>query len=366
MESLKMESRTGAAGAEKSLKTEGGSWLDWRDAWRDMGRTEEEIAAEASARELAAEARVFVKGAGTGTEQALRRARRRERLHGFTRKRFDARCERLARLSGYIVKALLRGWRRDPLSARELFNMAWRACCGKRLGSEAMARAWKDVWEWVRNIYLRIAGASAARDCIQMADTYSQSYSQGGEENAAEKEGASDGVGARVSKTGKRPVKQCPPSTADAVCGLFADFRESASPSSKGNLGCGNAAGEKAREGASGSLTEDTPERIPRYKGKLPGRCCWKVWEAMERLESFHWDATEHMWSARHAWTWLASLLAAGKSLRAAEGLYYDALVKWYGRRVAGERNFVPSGMFAELYRAAVGLPEFKKRKTEN
>lgn len=348
-----------------SLKTPEGTWLDWRNAWRDMGRTEEDIAAQERAREMRYAAQEFVFGEGAGEAQARRRARVRERLHGFTRKRFDARCERLARLSGYIVKALLRGWRRDPLSARELFRMAWARCVGAQLGSEAMARAWKDVWEWVRNIYLRIArerGIEAQN--INVSECYLQSYSQCRQNENAENLKSSDGTGARDCKTGKRPVKQCTPLTADAVCGLYGDFRESASPSNKGNQGYENADGENARKRTSDNPTKDTPERIPRYKGKLPGRCCWKVWEAMERLEAVHWDATEHMWSAKHAFTWLASLLAAGKSLRAAEPLYYETLVSWYGRRVSQEANFVPSGMFAQLYREALHLPDFRSERS--
>lgn len=333
-------------------KTDGGSWLDWRDAWREMGRSEDEIAAEEAARAAAAEAREFVKGAGTGAAQAARRrARVRERLHGFTRARFDARCERLARLSGYIVKALLRGWRRDPLSARELFNAAWRACVGARLGSEAMARAWRDVWTWVRNIYVKIARERGIEaDAGAASESYSQSYSHEEAEESAENRAASDGVSARESKTRERPLKQCSPLTAEAVCGLYADLRKAASPHSKGDCGDGNAAGGRA---------DAETERIPRFKGKLPGRCCWKVWEAMDELRALHWPATEHMWSAKHAFAWLASVMAAGKSLRPVPELYYEALVKWYGRRVAQEERFVPSGLFAELYRAATALPAY-------
>ncbi len=326
-------------------KTANGTFFDWRDAWREMGRTEDEIAAEARRRELAAEARNFVKGAGTGEAQARRR-RERERLHGFTRRRFDARCERLARVSGYIVKALLRGWRRDPLSARALFRMAWRACVGERLGREAMARAWRDVWEWVRNIYLKVARERGIEaDAAAVSEKYLQSCSQSGISDSKKISECSDGVSARVSKTRERPLKQCTPLTADAVCGLYGDFRESAhAPSSKGNA-CSEGAGA---------------ERVPRWRGKLPGRCCWRVWEAMEELHAVHWEATEHMWSPRHVFNWCASLLAAGKSLRAAVPLYYDALISWYGRRVSAEKNFVPSGMFAQLYREAVALPDYR------
>lgn len=330
-------------------KTLNGTWLDWRDAWREMGRSEDEIAAEDAARAAAAEAREFVKGAGTGAAQAARRrARVRERLHGFTRARFDARCERCARLSAYIVKALLRGWRRDPLTPRELFRAAWAACFGgERLASEGMARAWKDTWEWVRNIYVGLARQHAGEG---VSGNLIQSYSHEEAEESAENRAASDGVSARESKTKERPLKQCSPLTADAVCGLYGDFRRAAaSPHSKGDAGDGGAGGRADAE----------TERIPRFKGKLPGRCCWKVWEAMDELRALHWPATEHMWSAKHAFAWLASVLAAGKSLRAAAGLYYEALVKWYGRRVAQEERFVPSGLFAELYKAAAALPEY-------
>lgn len=329
-------------------KTLNGTWLDWRDAWREMGRTPEQIAAEEAARAQAAQ---YVP-AGTGAAQAARRARVRERLHGFTRARFDARCERLARLSGYIVKALLRGWRRDPLTPRELFRAAWAACFGgERLASEGMARAWKDTWEWVRNIYVKIARERGIEaDAGAASESYSQSYSHKEAEESAENRAASDGVSARESKTKERPLKQCSPLTADAVCGLYGDFRRAAaSPHSKGDAGDGGAGGRADAE----------TERIPRFKGKLPGRCCWKVWEAMDELRALHWPATEHMWSAKHAFAWLASVLAAGKSLRAAAGLYYEALVKWYGRRVAQEERFVPSGLFAELYRAATALPAY-------
>ena len=65
------------------------------------------------------------------------------------------------------------------------------------------------------------------------------------------------------------------------------------------------------------------------------------------------------MWSAKHAFAWLASVMAAGKSLRAVPELYYDTLLRWYGRPVSRERNFVPSGMFADLYASALALPEF-------
>lgn len=340
-------------GAVALRKTAGGSWTDWRDAWREMGRDEGEIAAEERRRELAAAAQNFVKGAGTGEAQARRRREReRERLHGFTRRRFDARCERLARVSGYIVKALLRGWRRDPLSARVLFRMAWSACVGERLGSEAMARAWRDVWDWVRNIYLKIARERGIEaDGAAVSENYLQSYSHLGISDSGKKSECSDGVSARVSKTGKRPIKQCTPLPADAVCGLYGVFRESAqAPSSKGKA-CSEGAGA---------------ERVPRWSGKLPGRCVWRVWEAMEALHAVHWSATEHMWSPRHAFNWCASLLAAGKSLRAAVPLYYDVLISWYGRRVSSEQNFVPSGMFAQLYREAVGLPSFGKLGIRN
>lgn len=332
-------------------KTVNGTWLDWRDAWRAMGRTEDQIAAEDAARELAAEARAFVKGAGTGAAQAARRrARVRERLHGFTRARFDARCERCARLAAYIVKALLRGWRRDPLTPRELFRAAWAACFGgERLASEGMARAWKDTWEWVRNIYVGLARQHAGEGVF---GNLIQSYSHAGDGGEALSSAASDGVSARESKTRERPLKQCSPLTAEAVCGLYADLRKAASPHSKGDCGDGNAAGEAERARQAG-------ERLPRYRGKLPGRCCWKIWETMKTLKALHWPATDHMWSAKHAFAWLASVMAAGKSLRAVPELYYDTLLRWYGRPVSRERNFVPSGMFADLYASARALPEF-------
>ena len=61
-----------------SLKTPDGTWLDWRNAWRDMGRTEEDIAAQERAREMRYAAQDFVFGEGTGEAQARRRAKRRE------------------------------------------------------------------------------------------------------------------------------------------------------------------------------------------------------------------------------------------------------------------------------------------------
>ena len=98
---------------------------------------------------------------------------------------------------------------------------------------------------------------------------------------------------------------------------------------------------------------------LPRYRGKMPGRCCWKIWETMKTLKALHWPATDHMWSAKHAFAWLASVMAAGKSLRAVPELYYETMLRWYGRPVSRERNFVPSGMFADLYASALALPEF-------
>ena len=337
---LKKNEDIEAAGA----KTAGGSWLDWRDAWRAMGRSEADIAAEDARREPAPPP------PRTPSANASATRRRRERLHGFTRARFDARCERCARLSAYIVKALLRGWRRDPLTPRELFRAAWAACFGgERLASEGMARAWRDTWDWVRNIYVKIARERGI-EAGAASESYSQSYSYEEAEESAENRAASDGVSARESKTKERPLKQCSPLTADAVCGLYGDFRRAAaSPHSKGDAG----------DGGVGGRADAETERIPRFKGKLPGRCCWKVWEAMDELRALHWPATEHMWSAKHAFAWLASVMAAGKSLRPVPELYYETLVKWYGRRVAQEERFVPSGLFAELYRAATALPAY-------
>lgn len=328
-----------------TLKTDGGSWLDWRDAWRDMGRTEAQIAAEDARREPAPPA-----AAGAANISAPRR--RRERLHGFTRARFDARCERCARLSAYIVKALLRGWRRDPLTPRELFRSAWSACFGnQRLAAEGMARAWKDTWEWVRNIY-----AGIARERGVSAKSI-QSYSHAGDEAEAPANAASDATPARESNTGnKKTLKQPRRQTASAVCAAFAEIRESASRDRQEST---RTPGARERSAPAGG--GDAP-RIPRFTGKLPGRCCWQVWRTMRELRNLHWPATEHLWSGAHAFAWLASVLAAGKRLDAAAELYYDALISWYGRRVASEKNFVPSGMFAELYRRAVDLPAFRRQ----
>ena len=328
---------------KNSLQTSDGSWLDWRDAWRDMGRTEDQIAAEDARREPAPPPPP--RAANTSATR-----RRRERLHGFTRARFDRRCERCARLSAYIVKALLRGWRRDPLTARELFNAAWRACVGARLGSEAMARAWRDVWTWVRNIY---AGIARERG---VSEKSIQSYSHAGDEVEAPANEASDATPARESKTEtEKTLKQPRRQTAEAVCAAFAEIRESASRDRQGSAGTTGARERSAPVGGG-----DAP-RIPRFTGKLPGRCCWQVWRTMRELKNLHWPATEHLWSGAHAFAWLASVLAAGKRLDAAPELYYDALIGWYGKRVSTEKNFVPSGMFAELYRRAVDLPDFKK-----
>ena len=335
---LKKNEDIEAAGA----KTDGGSWLDWRDAWRAMGRTEADIAAEDARREPAPPPPP--RAANTSAAR-----RRRERLHGFTRARFDARCERCARLSAYIVKALLRGWRRDPLTPRELFNAAWKACFGaQRLAAEGMARAWRDTWEWVRNIY---AGIARERG---VSEKSIQSYSHTGDEVDTPANAASDATHARESNTkNKKTLKQPSRQTAEAVCAAFAEFRESASRDRQGNTGTPSARERSALSG------DGDASRIPRFTGRLPGRCCWQVWRTMRELKNQHWPATAHMWSGAHAFAWLASVLAAGKSLRAAAGLYYEALVKWYGRRVAQEERFVPSGLFAELYRAATALPAY-------
>lgn len=326
-------------------KTAGGSWLDWRDAWRAMGRTEADIAAEDARREPAPPPPP--RAANTSATR-----RRRERLHGFTRARFDARCERCARLSAYIVKALLRGWRRDPLTPRELFRAAWVACFGaQRLAAEGMARAWRDTWEWVRNIY-----AGIARERGVSAKSI-QSYSHAEDEAEAPANAASDATPARESNTkNKKTLKQPRRQTAEAVCAAFAEIRESASRDSQGSAGTPGAREHSAPAGGG-----DAP-RIPRFTGRLPGRCCWQVWRTMRELKNQHWPATEHLWSGAHAFAWLASVLAAGKRLDAAAELYYDALISWYGRRVASEKNFVPSGMFAELYRRAVELPDFRRK----
>ena len=330
---------------KNTLKTDDGSWLDWRDAWREMGRSEDQIAAEDARREPAPPPPP--RAANTSATR-----RRRERLHGFTRARFDARCERCARLSAYIVKALLRGWRRDPLTPRELFRAAWEACFGaQRLAAEGMARAWRDTWEWVRNIYAGIArerGVSAKPI---------QSYSHTGDEVDAPANDASDATHARESKTEiKKTLKQPRRQTAEAVCAAFSEFRESASRDRQGSEGTPSARERSALSG------DGDASRIPRFKGRLPGRCCWQVWRAMRELKNQHWPATAHMWSGAHAFAWLASVLAAGKRLDAAPELYYDALISWYGRRVSSEKNFVPSGMYAELYRRAVELPDFRRQ----
>lgn len=375
----KMESRMGAAGEAKSLKTEGGSWLDWRDAWREMGRTEEEIAekeAADAAKRTFGDWRFSGRGDGVGASgdagsDAL--LRRQNRVGGRVLRTWGKplmeavkRSRTCARMAYYIFSAQRRGWKwEEPLTFGELFRMAGFAVGGVLgRGRKYLWRLRAEVEEFVRNLWRREAKRGVegrdGKDVLYPDCEYVNKSDGGSAECFRDVRG-------RVDETKcKGHLKLCGGGIstesikAHAAAGARQGFAGARRAGSTGSLREGDF------EGSGGNACSP----LGKVAGKLRGRgAMWRVMEAHhEALERAHgsnyWLLDPRPYSAAHLTAWLKACYAARKDLRAAARLYADAYDRALGAGYGGAA-YAPR-LFARLYREGAALPEFKKRTTEN
>lgn len=386
----KMESRMGAAGAAKSLKTEGGSWLDWRDAWREMGRTEEEIAekeAADAAKRTFGDWRFSGRGDGVGASgdagsDAL--LRRQNRVGGRVLRTWGKplmeavkRSRTCARMAYYIFSAQRRGWKwEEPLTFGELFRMAGFAVGGVLgRGRKYLWRLRAEVEEFVRNLWRREAKRGVegrdGKDVLYPDCEYVNKSDGGSAECFRDVRG-------RVDETKcKGHLKLCGGGIstesikAHAAAGARQGFAGARRAGSTESLREGDFEGSGGNacshlEGSGGNACSP----LGKVAGKLRGRgAMWRVMEAHhEALERAHgsnyWLLDPRPYSAAHLTAWLKACYAARKDLRAAARLYADAYDRALGAGYGGAA-YAPR-LFARLYREGAALPEFKKRTKEN
>lgn len=318
-----------------TLKTPDGTWLDWRDAWRDFGRTEEQIAAEDARRERAAQERF-------PRPKAARRMRTRTWGHcDALTLRMKA---RLAPLAGYILSALKNefsrpSWR-GKMSPRKLYGLS---TAGALFGAKDAATRWRDfsrVKTWVAN-----ALSAPARHGLtpEQADAALRWL---GAPNAAE----------------PMPLPAAP-APADGALRCAASAQPAAHFTDAGARVDFNVKGKTSlHEGRAAT----PPASIPKFTDKkFPRRLWWVLWSHYGRFKALH-QGRAVSWSGACFVSWMKACLAAGKRVADLLNLYDDALLSWHGKAAdwrIRQDTLKPYGLFAELYRRAAALPTFTPQK---
>ena len=405
-----------SAATQSALKTEGGSWTDWRDAWREMGRTEAEIAAEDARRDVEAAAQHFVKGAGKGSRRPALRPR--TRTWGKADENIVRMRARIAPLAGYFLRALRNEFSRPSwgiggraeMTLRRLYELA--TCRGIFGAADAVTR-WRDfgrVREWCGNALRNFSAwgfrreeAGIARAWLGNPDADAPMIFPEGTASAARKafRARLHGVEARTcsqdcaahftdtharesfyeskklsddttpAEAGFSPLARKPYGLTPLVGARAFTVPEGDSIFSaiKGSRSAGGAgAGADGGESRSGGVPAGACGKVEKFEGKLPRRLWWLVWKWYPAFRAQHVGKAV-AWSGAHFIAWFKSCLVAGKRCGDLFDLYEEKLLRWHGLasdwRIAQE-TLHPKGLFAELYRAAFGLPEFKKRTTDN
>lgn len=382
-------------------KTDGGTWLDWRDAWRDMGRTEEEIVAEAAAREERARSRGRFVGNGDGND-GVTRCKRRFRTWGKCDENVVKMRARLAPIAGYFLRSLKNelarpSWGfcgRAEMSTARLYALA---TAGGKFGAaekSVRSRDFGRVIEWCLNTLknatawgFNAAEAAIARRWLENPDRDApmifpagtwqgkakdygvvRAYSQSGGDGCTD-------ANARVSfYESKKHLNDTAPAEAGfsplaptplVGAGAFTVREEEAGFfCSKGGAGLADGAGRSAEPGS--DAREGEAATIARFEGKLPRRLWWLVWKWLPAFGRLH-AGKNVAWSEAHFVSWFKSCLVAGKRCVDLFDLYEEKLMKWHGLasdwRVPGDRELHPRGLFAELYRTAGTLPGMEARK---
>lgn len=346
---------------DDTRKTPGGSWLDWRAAWREMGRSESEIAAEDHARAARADAQIFEFGKGTGTEQARRRARRREhwRTWGKSDENLIKMRARLAPVVGYITAAIRRecaspSWISPEKNVRWLYQRATLARGrGKSglLAATSAATRWRDfsrAIEWAKHVITgwRSRGEISPVDfafAMAFLDGNSpceQSYSQTANPRQFSKQNHFTDTGARVSSY-ELKSSNLKTLNEQAEIQLTPEHPEK------------------------GAVAPTVNERVQKWTGStFPRRLWWLVWKWLPAFRRLHAGKLV-AWSEPHFIAWFKSCLAVGKRCVDLFDLYEDKILKWHGLasdwRVESE-PLHPRGLFSELYRAAAALPNFSQQ----
>ena len=376
------------------------SFPTWQDAWRDMGRTTEEIAAEEAAREERGNAKAW----GRGNVKEKARMRRRFRTWGKCDENTCAMKARLAPLAGYFLRSLKNemmkpSWGiggREEMSLSRLYAFS----CGNGRGATEKSTRSRDffrVVDWCLNTLKNAAawGFSAAEAAIarkwlentdkdavmifpagtwqRMVIDYGlkikesgaqQGYSQGGGN------GCSD-VSARVSFYESKKLLNDETAPAEAGfsplaptplvgAGAGSAFRGIEKNCSKGDARLGELAGRAGTPVAAAECAENA--RVAKFTGTLPRRLWWLVWKWLPAFGRLHYGKNV-AWSEAHFVAWFKSCLVAGKRCVDLFDLYEEKLMKWHGLaadwRVPGDKDLHPRGLFSELYKAAAALPAF-------
>ncbi len=386
-----------------TIKTDRGTFFDWRDAWREMGRSESEIAAEAAVRAERCGVYLPVRERG-GVCGAVRRERWRTwgRCDELTVKM----KQRLAIISGYFLRAIknelrLPSWGRggrEEMTLRRLYDLATMRRDGSPCGLfeapsvSSRRRDFYRVIEWVRNTLRGWArrGEWDAERCacaerwLSMAPdaplvsvcgaSYSHSYSQAGNSVSSAWQKVFTDTHARESfyeskkhfndteerstpcaQGGQAALTPLVGACAFTVCEMDSEFF-----AVKG-LRRNGSEGAEASGGADGSAARECLAEIPKWRGKkFPRRLWWLVWKHYGDFRALH-DGRAVAWNPACFVSWFKSCLAAGRRCGDLYRLYDEKLLKWHGRasdwRIRQDA-LAPYGMFAELYKAAAELPE--------
>lgn len=349
----------------------GGSWLDWRDAWRDMGRTEDDIAAEDSRRTQEAAAQCFVYGKGTGDAQARRR-----RAAGI-RTRTWGHCDaltlkmraRIAPLAGYFLKAIKNEfttptWGLDGRAEMTLRRLYLLACGGQRgifAAADAVTR-WRDfrrVREWCLNV-LRRPTEHGFTDAE--AETARRWLSSENVDTPLILPHFTD-TRARVSFYESKKTFY---TTTPAEAG-FSPLAHAATSAATPLVGACAFSAEKGEALNEERVTDSAPasaplEQIARFPTgvRFPRRLWWLVWKWLPAFGRLHYG--NHVeWSEPHFVAWFKSCLFAGKRCADLFDLYEEKLMRWHGLASDWQKESLhPRGLFSELYKAAAKLPACK------
>lgn len=392
------------------LKTEGGSFFDWRDAARERGCTEEQIRAEEAARDERYAAQNFFRGKDDCGNASGRRVR--SRTWGKCDENIAKQKNRIAIISGYFLRAFknefmnptwgvgtrreksLRGLYRDATLRRDgspcgLFEATSRTTRHRDFAAvlewcRNTIRGWVARGEWMENkaaIALRWLGGNPDEAMEFPTGTFfalkkmwamqhggehkavfnrfshgpvSKSYSHGAEACSQKEESCFTDVGARVCFYESK--KHYNDETAPAEAGF--------SPLAPTPLVGAGAATDAGTPGSGKFFSDKGAVGVPKFSGKFPHRLWWQVKRWMPALKRLHevFDGVE--WSGACACAWLKACFVAGKRGADLFDLYESAIMKWHARQAEWrERDdaLKPWGMFTELYRTAAGLPDFRR-----